>query len=90
MARFDRSIKGSPSRWQRNLRGDPVVIFILVAFVVGAAVVPYLVYFGNPLPGRAKFIEQLDLLLGPILIAGSVGFNLEDWLIGGRKNRGYA
>ena len=90
MTGSNRSIASSRSWWRRNPRSDLLVIFILVAFVIGVAVVPYLIFLGNPLPGRVKFIEQLDLLLGPILIAGSVGFNLEDWLVAGRKNGGHA
>jgi NhaP-type Na+/H+ or K+/H+ antiporter len=66
-------------------RDDAVITLFLIVLVVVAAIMPYLIYRGPTLPGNMVFLEELDLILGPIVIAGGVGLSLEDYFEHRRK-----
>jgi hypothetical protein len=59
-------------------RDDLVVTLILLAVVVLIALVPYFLRrLGYP-PTDFGYIETLDLILGPVIVAGGIGVYLED------------
>jgi len=59
-------------------RDDLIVTLCLTAVVILIALIPYLIFsLGSP-PADLGYVETLDLILGPIIIAGSLGVYLED------------
>ncbi len=61
-------------------RDDLIVVVCLTVAVILIALIPYILYKAGSPPTNLGYIETLDLVLGPIIVAGSLGVYLEDRL----------
>jgi hypothetical protein len=85
---FGEEILGAAASYTEDSpRDDLIVVGCLTSVVIGIALIPFFLRLLGLPPINLGYLETLDLIIGPVVIAGSLGVYFEDRAH--RRRRGF-